>query len=601
MITSETPKKKAVTPRELREVVASISMDSASKADRGRPPTPSRRQAQEESRHDDAVTSKNIPSVDVDRDASNSNTTEHPPSEIIVHGTPKKQSSLNRFGFPAPSPTNTKKAATAKKKMSLPQDESRNEEAPGDHTPKVVPLPPRPPTPTAFSFDGVISLLSTAESNPSEMKPILKVETLDSHTTPILRNAQEAPEEREIAESLSHASTVSSDRIPLRRDSYVSFDVEPEPDTAEMEPQTPHSVPFDENTFGDDIESDDEEEEEEEKVEEASEEKVQAEAATGANDVSVDEANEEQAVSLQPETPTDANHASSPTSHTSESSMRSQSILDRENSFTGPLFVEVAPTDDAERAQDGDWIEQVTECVACDDGKAATQNENNETESVVDEEESAERKAADQAYASCEVEGADLQCIELTDETEAEAVAEEDTAVNEPAVEVIKEEIVKEENVEEETSKDTENPKEEWLENATEWARYDKPATPTPNEPTPTPAEDEQTNENVTVAEEDPKPPNTPKVILAPSDEGFFDAARQHQMATRSSEKSSADGTACSTVALTDASNGSRNTNLYGTFQRGTSEGEFDEFLDRVTDCVTCWKLEPWPELEKEK
>lgn len=512
-----------------------------------RPPTPTRSrrlpEAQEESRNDEAPMARKSLSMKVERESYGS-FAQHPPSEIILYGKNEKKAEkgiLNRFGFPAPSPT----------KKDIPKAENRNDEEPGI---QKTPLPPRAPTPTqtAFSFDAVSNMSTAASSE----KPIdvRKVETLDSHTTPILRNVQ--VEEREqvlVCGSSSNASTVSSD-IPLRRDSYVSIDVSPS-ETPVMPLMTPHSVPFDEKTQ--DSQSDDNNETEK--------------FATSDDHRLEDKVEQERDNAASP--------PKSPTSPKSETSMRSTSILDREDSFSGPNFVTVAPTEEGEKEKvvEHDWIGQVTECVACDDtGAAKPTSETNFTsnESVVDEEEKAERKAADQAYASCEVEAAELDCIDLRDDNNDSDPSVVGINTNESLAEK------NDDKANEEASGEVENTKEDWLENATEWAKYNKSASPIGD------------NDGESKKQE---------LAMAPSDEGFINSDGQNK--SGSSDffgrcRTSADkSTECSTVALTEASHTSHNNgHWYGTFQRGTSEGEVDEFLDRVTDCVTCWKLIPWPE-----
>jgi hypothetical protein len=285
--------------------------------------------------------------------------------------------------------------------------------------------------------------------------------------------------------------------------------------------------------------------------------------------------------------------------------MRKTSILDREDSFNGPIFVKVAPTNDEDKQntkgekvdlEENDWIGQVTECVNCDDTGAALTAENESTAgSMVDEDESVlERNAADKAYASCEVEGGEMTCAGLMDEQSPQMAAEANTGELPEAKQ--EDQVVK--DIKDESFIQH---KEEWLENATEWAKYEKSASPTT-------AEAGQVTTEVTtdaVNNDDSQGVNAKDVqdlTMAPSDEGFFDSSQKSNTgkSTGGSTQTSADkSTTCSTVALTEASNNEQE--FKGDFQRNTSKGEFDEFLDRVTDCVSCWKLEPWPEQDLER
>lgn len=557
----------------------------------GRPLTPTRprlplpKLALEESRNDEIAVAKKSPSVETDRE-SYSSFAEHPPSVIVITPTRKdSKGKLNRFGFPSPSPT--------KKDKHTPLTESRNDEVPAV---QKTTFPPRPPTPTksAFSFDNVSPIPSAGTQEREKPVEVPKVETLDSpatHKTPILKNVQ--AEDRDppvLSLSVSNGSTVSSADIPLRLDSYMSIDATP--------PPTPSSIPYDEKTPRyesiDDIEEDiDNEVDQKDKKEEECEVAVIATAKAEKEHEPVEE--EDHNSPAEPST--------SPMSHVSEKSMRSTSILDREESFNGPIFVKVAPTDEEGRQNtEGEkvdnWIGQVTECVNCDDTGAASTTENaSTTGSIVNEDDSVlERKAADKAYASCEIEGGEMTCVDLVDEPTPQMASEAnigELSEAKPYAQLVKE--AKDEPVIQH--------KEVWLETATEWARYEKSASPTTAEAGQVTTE--VTTDAAKIKNDESQGVNAKDVQnlnLAPSDEGFFDSSNRKNTgkSTGGSSQNSADkSTVCSTVALTEASNNEHE--FKGDFQRNTSKGEFDEFLDRLTDCVSCWKLEPWPEQDLER
>jgi hypothetical protein len=560
--------------------------------------SPFRNWAQEESRNDEVAVAKKSPSVETDRE-SYSCFAEHPPSVIVITPTRKgSKGKLNRFGFPSPSPT--------KKDKNTPLSESRNDE--------VLTLPPRPPTPikSAFLFDNVSPIPSDGSQEREKSVEVPKVETqeqekpvevpkvemLDSpatHTTPVLKNVQaEDGDPPVLSLSESNASTVSSADIPLRLDSYMSIDATP--------PPTPFSIPYDEKSpryestdgIEDDEEGNEKEVDQKDKKEEEEEEECEvAVIATAEAEKETEPVEEEYHNSP-------AEPSTSPMSHASEKSMRSTSILDREESFSGPIFVKVAPTnEEGKQNAEGEvdnWIGQVTECVNCDDTGAASTTENaSTTGSIVNEDDSVlERKAADKAYASCEIEGSEMTCVDLVDEPTPQMASEAnigELSEAKPYAQLIKE--AKDEHVIQH--------KEEWLETATEWARYEKSASPTTAEV------GQVTTEVITdaVKNDESQGVNAKDVQnlnLAPSDEGFFDSSNRKNTgkSTGGSSQNSADkSTVCSTVALTEASNNEQE--FKGDFQRNTSKGEFDEFLDRLTDCVSCWKLEPWPEQDLER
>ena len=541
------------------------------------PRTPNRKPVPEvESRNDDTPVvsiqqhnhaGRETSPVKVNREENASFGDIRPPREILVPSpvaSEKKEvvtkRSVNRFGFPGPSPTGgNKKVAEAK---------SDDKHA----TPKPS-LPPRASTPThsAFSFDAV-SPIPSSEEHP-------KVETIDSHTTPILKNTvvEESVQQFLLLGSSSHASTVSSD-IPLRLDSYVSIDVVPE---------TPRSVPYDEKTID--------------------------RNKLPTNPTNDDADQDETETAMQKET---TSPPVSPASKESES-MRKVSILDCEDSFNGPIFVTVTSTKEADNhvasievEQKDNWTEHITGCVACD-GAAAAQKSG--SSSIIDDEENAEQQAADRAYTGCDLDPADMECVDLADETDAtEEIVPEDYHVAKETLDDNVDVPFDEQDTDfKDQEKKAELEREAWLEQATEWAAYVKPASSAPTKE-PADTSDEVKNEKTVtvdeqVVEEESKPACQGEVTFAPTDEEqvFFGNGQSRSSAGDKSSESepffggtpqnSGDkSTACSTVALTEESNCDGHTKGLSEGVR-TSEGDFDELLDRFTDCVTCCKLQPWP------
>lgn len=553
-----------INPRELRvgpndlppnqiEFMIAPREEKKGKVQNPRPPSGKAVQEEEESRNDKVAVVNDQQHAPVRRECLPVNADRsdhdsiHPPREILVPSpvASEKKEIVNRFGFPGPSPTG------GGKKIA----KSRAIEQPATQKPS---LPPRTPTPTkAFSFDAVSPISSTDVEHP-------KVETNDSHATPILKNTVVEETIIQLDSPSSHGSTVSSG-IPLRLDSYMSLDIVPE---------TPHSVPFDE--------------------------KPNKEPTSPGRKDDEPAAEEKQ--------------ATSPASKESES-MRKTSILDREDSFNGPKFVTVVPTEEEDTK---DWMEQMTgsPCAACDD---ATPKRS--ASSITNDEEAAEQQAADLAYVGCEVDAAEMECIDLRDVSD---VAEKNLLEAEPETSESSDDKVEVPFDEEDTDiadeveyrgNTSEPQREAWLEQATEWAAYAKTETPTTTV--------ERTTTDVVVSNEKTvtiddtaneeacaKLSNQSEVTSAPTDEQVF-SGRQTSRSSAGEKSSDASepffggsqnsgdkSTACSTVALTEDSNNDGHLRGLNESVR-TSEGDFDNYLDRFTDCATCWQLEPWPVLRK--
>jgi hypothetical protein len=531
---------------------------------------------EEESRNDDipeesvqqhSHSGREISPVKTSRDENTGFDDIRPPREILVPSPvadEKKRastkSSLNRFGFPGPSPTSRTKKLAGTKSGDKPATPTSS-------------LPPRVSTPThtAFSFDVAVSPIPSSEEPP-------KVETMDSHLTPILKNTVvEDSVEQLLLESPSRASTVSSG-TPLRLDSYVSIDVVPE---------TPCSVPYDEKLTNEDN-------------------------VPTSNPANKDFVQVESETAMQEET---TSPSVSPLSKESES-MRRVSILDREDSFNGSIFVTVVSTKEADNhvasvevEQKDNWTEQVTKWVACDGAAAAKKSGSS---NIINDEENAEQQAADRAYNGCDVDAADMECIDLTDETDAAAdvlVPEEQHVAKETSDDNGDVPFDEKDEDFKDHEKTIKLEREAWLEQATEWAAYEKSASPTPTEEVV--SSDEVNNGRAgtldkQAMEEETKSGIQGEVTFAPTDEQVFFGDQQSRSSAGdkssvsepffggSSQNSGDKSTACSTVALTEDSNCDGHTRGLTESVR-TSEGDFDEMFDRLTDCITCWKLEPWP------
>ena len=274
---------------------------------------PTQKATIDERRNDESGVYKPSPSaVEAEREAS---TSLHPPSEIILPGIPvgdkdetNSKTQLNRFGFPAPSPTNRKK----------PIEKNQTDEMAAfkAELPPRVPKPPR----KAFSFDAVSQISSDGlASSESELAEASKQDVISSAASILKNNAPVEEREPIVVESESHESSISP---PLRRDSYISIGIVPD---------TPHSVPYDEP---DDIEQQSEDSEDTTSVVQDTMEQL---------------AWQNQPVQEQKEQADSP--ATSPASQKSDP-MRLTSILDREESFNGPVFVKVAPTEEDEINQE---------------------------------------------------------------------------------------------------------------------------------------------------------------------------------------------------------------------------------------------------------
>ena len=219
-----------------------------------------------------------------------------------------------------------------------------------------------------------------------------------------------------------------------------------------------------------------------------------------------------------------------------------------------------------------------------------------------------ERNAADQAYVGCEMDGAELDCTDLAGEHEISVEVTTSEAIPSSTERV---DASDEENKEKDEEKVNASVQEEdWLKQATEWAAYDR----APSSPRPTPGQAEAATYGSGVDNEDNKSNKEEskthdQIILAPTDEGFFNTSRNNSGSKSTGDKSSdteplfgasrrnSDRSGeCSTVALTeDSHNDDR-----GIDDNKTSQGGLDDFLDKLTDCVTCLNLEPWPEHPQE-
>ena len=439
------------------------------------------------------------------------NVTAHLPREIILvppkeeKKDPKRK--FNRFGYPRRPRGDGRQVV-----------ESRNDEVASPSSRSLLP-PLTPLAKRAFSFEAG-SPISSAESNLPGSKHVAVprgVETPNSHdATPVLRNT--LPEDRDPivpAESESQVSTngsTVSSRTPLRLDSYVSI---------EYQPKTPMSVPFDERT-NDDLSQ---------QITEDSSDSSLLVSDPGKQPL-VETRNSVQAPLL-------------PASKNSYS-MRSTSILDREERFTVPLVDQAQSEEVEQRAADrayiGCEIDEVTEMECTRDliGEKNHLLENNVVKVIT----------PPTTTPGSPIEGKGSNVFEqVTDVVACEDAPQKPTIVHERS------------SSDDETCNDEE---EDW-----EKAALSKPAVP------------EVLSTTINVNNEKTVDGNIEKEVeLCPSDEAFFGGA-SHNTAERSSK--------CSTVALTEESK----SDDVKQDENKTPEGGLDDFFDRLTDCVTCWQLEP--------